>query len=966
MSNGIKGKEQDNKFFTVEFFGVTLIISSFLLLVCLLFGDSILFELGKEIQCSLLGLFGYFSYPLLLSVLIVGFMMLFGKKPSKSSSILTVLRLAFTLVLILCLFTTITNLSKPSTLEEYLSNAYNSGRLGLEKTVTGGALFSLITFYAVKYLTYVGSIILFALMLLINLIISFKRFKKSLTNPKVKVASEEQPKTSQPMQPVESAEQVQPAFFNAPNYNSQNGYPYNNPNYQNPNPQYNQPNDFNHGSGYYGGFSVPQSNSNPYVNAPSKEDAMRILYGNAPRTYSSEYNRSFMEDKVRVGGANVEPNKFNSDGMISSPISKEEINPTYTFEDKSNSYESIDEYEDNSFVDVDNDSLKYEPSAKSQPSFLSDFFKKATKTTEDNEVTVLDLHDTEEVGYDKTSEIIEEPPKPTVKKVVPTISKPVVEKPVVEDSGVNESATFTSEYSKYLIENMPLNIKYNKPPVTLLSPAENVGDDYQFEIYKAEIKNKILETLNNFGVTTQIADIHRGPAVTRFDIEVPPSIAMNKITQRQGDINLRVAAISPIRMIAPVPGTSYVGIEVANRKRDKVALRDIVSSDSFISAEDDSITFALGKNIIGEPVSLDITKMPHLLIAGSTGSGKSVCLNSLMVSLLMKYSPEQLRIIIVDPKGVEFDFYEKIPHLYFGEIVKDDIPMTNAVLGWVVEEMARRYAEFSNFKVKDLKSYNKKARLQGAKTMPRIVMIIDEFADIMLKDKNGANTKICLLAQKSRAAGIHLILATQRPSADIIEGPIKTNLPSRIVFKVSSNYDSMTCMGEPGAEKLLGYGDGLYKTEGMFAYERFMGAYLSDDEIVEVVDYVKEHNKGYFDYNAWSKILASVNQNNEISSESNYDGSDSGSVGGSDTMDPLNIKAMQIGYDSGGLSTSFLQRKLGVGYPRAAKIIDWLTDNGYITPNSVSGKKQMILPREEFEEKFGGGSSAVNGDTEDV
>ncbi len=962
MSNGIKGKEQDNKFFTVEFFGVTLIISSFLLLVCLLFGDSILFELGKEIQCSLLGLFGYFSYPLLLSLLVIGFMMLFGKKPSKPSSILKVLRLTFTLVLILCLFTTITNLSKPTSLDEYLSNAYSSGRLGLENTVTGGALFSLITFYAVRYLTYVGSIVLFAFLLLINLIVSFKRFKKSLTNPTSKVTSEEPVQPTQPVQPVQSVPPMQPNPTSQPTYNGQNGYGYQNPNYEYQNQPYNQPNDYNHGTGYYGGFSVPQPNNpTPYLNAPSREDAMRILYGNGNRTYSSEYNSSFMEDKVRLQGTNAEPSPFNNDDMISSPISKEEITPKYTFEDKSNTL-SVDEYDeyDNGFEEAVNEDIeKYKPTSQSQPSFINDFFKNAIKKPEETVV--------EEEPF-IAEEVAPELPEPTIiNKVKPVEPKPREEKVEVnKPSSVTENSVVDSEYSKFLIENMPAKYKYTPPPISLLKNSEKVDNDYQYEIFKAEISNTILETLSNFGVTTQIARVLRGPAISRFDIEVPKSVSMDAITKRYKDINLRIATKTPVRMVAPVPGTSYVGIEVANRTKDTVTLKDLVSSKEFLGADNSTLTFTLGKDVVGTPICIDITQMPHLLIAGATKSGKSVCLNTLIVSLLMKYSPEELRLVIIDPKKVEFKFYEKLPHLYFGEIVNNgDIALTTATLNWVYSEMSRRYSVFTDYKVKNLEGYNKKALANNERIMPRILVIIDEFANIMLNDKNGANDKICALAAEARAAGIHLILATQRPSADIMEGPIKANLPARIVFKVATDIDSRVCIGKNGAETLLGSGDGLYKTDGMFDYDRFMGAYVSDEEIVDVVDYVKDHNKAYFDYNAWARIVASVNQNNEVSGESNYDSSSDGNSDGNGAIDPLNVKAMRIGYDSGGLSTSFLQRKLGVGYPRAAKIIDWLTDNGYITPNSISGKKQMILPKEEFEERFGGGNLAVNGGTED-
>ena len=989
MSNGIKGKEQDNKFFTVEFFGVTLIVSSFLLLVCLLFGSSVLFTLGEEIKYSLLGTFGYFAYPLLFSLNIVGFLMLFGKKPSKTF-IIKVLRLTLTLTLILLLLTTITNLKTPNSLDEYIANAYLSGR-GEAPLVVGGAMFSLVTFYAVSNITYVWSIVLFSALVLLNLIISFLRLKNSISNPP---KTTEQPKIEEPKiteQPVNPP--VQPiAPQQQPGFNG--GYnPYNPQGYQAPqgyqNPQ--QPSQ-NYGQGYYGGFSIPQQNGYSQYNSPmSKEEAMRVLYGNNPPTYSQEFNGSMGNSPVNIGGTSTPQNPFNNNGMISNPIPKVEDAPRFTFEDKSSvEVESeYDEYEEdnNTFEEGAN---KYKPQENASPSFVNDFFKQAVNKPqfEEEKKEPFVVEEVDEIPkYDDVEEIDETPEKDLASKyelfeeyetketqreevVKPTPIKLSPAKPSIpespifaptseekENNSTKSAQTFTSEYSKHLIENMPAKYKYTPPPISLLKASEKVDNDYQYEIFKAEISNTILETLNNFGVTTQIARVLRGPAISRFDIEVPKSLSMDAITKRYKDINLRIATITPVRMVAPVPGTSYVGIEVANRTKDTVNLRDLVCAKEFLEASKETLTFTLGKDVVGTPLCIDITQMPHLLIAGATKSGKSVCLNTLIVSLLMKYSPEELRLVIIDPKKVEFKFYEKLPHLYFGEIVNNgDIALTTATLNWVYDEMSRRYSVFTESKVKNLESYNKKARLNNEKIMPRILVIIDEFANIMLNDKNGANEKICALAAEARAAGVHLILATQRPSADIMEGPIKANLPARIVFKVASDVDSRVCIGKNGAETLLGSGDGLFKTDGMFDYDRFMGAYVSDEEICDIVDYVKDHNQSYFDYNAWSKIVANTMQSNDVSGGEVVGGNgEVSSSGGEGNMaiDPLNVKAMRIGYKSGGVSTSFLQRKLGVGYPRAAKIIDWLTDNGYITPNAIQGKRQMILSIEEFEEKFG-------------
>ncbi len=961
MSKGIQGKENENKFFTVEFFGVSLIISSLLLLVCLLFGYSVLFELGAEIQFSLWGLFGYFSYPLLISLMVVGFMMLFGKKPSKSS-VSTVLRLTLTLVLILSLFTTITNLKTTFSFSEYLSNAYNLGRNGLQKVVVGGALFSIITFPAVYNIGYVWSIVVFSVILFIDLAIEFLRIKHRIKNPKAKITVPEDKPSNEPnyQMPINNGYNQSNGQFNNnqglnPYGNPPVNQPYNQP-YNQPSPTYNQPSEpnYNHGSGYYGGFTIPSSNSvPPNFNAPSREEAMRILYG-GPKTYSNAYSNSFNDDRVAVGGQNNPQNILNDDGMISSPISKEEITPKFTFEDNSQNEVETDYYDDYSSNEEEVD--KYKPSESSKPSFINDFFKNLNNNGTSNE----DIESNEpsfEEELDISSTFSNEPViEPSFEEEVePTVKK--------QRGAKKEENSSLSEYSKYLIENMPSNLRYKKPPISLLQDADKTDNNMQYEIFKNEIRKRILETLETFGVYTQIARELRGPAVTRFDIEVPNGSSMKVITNLKDEINLRIAAKNPIRMIAPVPGTSYIGIEVPNPSVEMVTLKDIVSSSEFNKPDEFALRFALGKDVIGNPVILNIATMPHALVTGTTGSGKSVCLNALIISLIMKYSPEELRFIIVDPKSVEFTPYEKLPHLYFGEIIKDDVPLTNVTLDWLVKEMDRRFYLFSTTKAKDIKSYNLKVREKQKagiaddrtdKIIPRIVLIFDEFADVILKDKTGnVNKNICLLAQKSRAAGIHLVLAAQRPSVKIVEGAIKANIPTRLAFKAASGVDSKTSLDEYGAEKLLGRGDCLYKADGMFSLERAMGAYVNDEEIGKIADFVTENNKAYFDYNSWSQLIASVNSASDTQTNEGGATSSSNGQAPSSNMDALTLKAMSIGYDYGGLSVSFLQRKLGIGYNRSAKIVDWLTDNGYVSVQAVSGKKQMMLPREEVEEKFG-------------
>ena len=376
-----------------------------------------------------------------------------------------------------------------------------------------------------------------------------------------------------------------------------------------------------------------------------------------------------------------------------------------------------------------------------------------------------------------------------------------------------------------------------------------------------------------------------------------------------------------------------------------VGLRDVLESEVFVKAKPSSLTFAIGKNIVGDPVVADITKMPHLLIAGSTGTGKSVGLNSLLVSLMYKYSPADLRFIIVDPKQVEFTIFEGIPHMYFDEILCD-APKTVAMLNWAVKEMEDRYTKLKNAVVRNIDEYNDQIDPRRERRMPRIVIIIDEFADLMSVEKKNIEDKIARIAQKARAAGMYLILATQRPDVKIIEGSIKTNFTSRMAFKMSNAIDSTTILGEAGAEKLLGAGDLLYKTSTMTNVERAQGAFIGTDEIKNVVKYIKEHNKSYFN----DAALKAISKESAPQVES-YNGKES--AGGGDAVPEDYIHALKVAVQLGTVSISLLQRKLSFGYPKAAKIVDWMTDEGYIVASQMGKQKQVTLSMDEFIEKFG-------------
>ncbi len=505
------------------------------------------------------------------------------------------------------------------------------------------------------------------------------------------------------------------------------------------------------------------------------------------------------------------------------------------------------------------------------------------------------------------------------------------------------------------IEHMPKNYRFSFPPYNLLN------DYKQDEKALAQIKKEqndrcetILSILNNPNIDAQIANVCIGPAITRFEITIPPKVQMKRVTEKYEDINLWMAAKDKIRISAPITGTSRIGIEVPNSTLSPVGLKSVLAADEFRNAKKGSLCFGLGKDLIGRPVISDISKMPHLMVAGATGTGKSVFLNTLLVSLIYKYSPEDLRIVLVDPKFVEFSVFRGMPQLMFDEIFYDT-KKACAMLDWAVNEMERRYQLFLESLVRDIDEYNTFMTAKGEKKLFKILIIIDEFADLMSKqeDRKNMENAISRLAAKARAAGIHLILATQRPSADIVDGSIKTNFTSRIAFKMSSQTDAMVIMGEAGAEKLLGAGDMLYRLGKMSSTERAQGAYITLEEVSKVCNYVKDHNKCYYDEFALDFIKKSAEAPEAAVSESAGSSADGGISAKEKNDDELLKSAMRIAITSGSISISMLQRRLGVGYPKAGKLVDTLVAKKYISEAVDNKARKILMTAADFEQVFG-------------
>ncbi len=518
---------------------------------------------------------------------------------------------------------------------------------------------------------------------------------------------------------------------------------------------------------------------------------------------------------------------------------------------------------------------------------------------------------------------------------VADIEKKNSENPVLVKEVIDSA---TSEIQEVLDKEAVNKQPYSFPPVTLLKEGENADDENISEELKANAQ-RLVDTLQSFGVQTRITEICRGPAVTRYELQPSAGVKISKITNLSDDIALNLAAAG-VRIEAPIPNKAAVGIEVPNKNITPVAMREIIDSTSFLEAES-RLSVALGKDIAGNLAIADLAGMPHVLIAGATGSGKSVCINSIIISLLFKASPDEVKLLMIDPKVVELGIYNGIPHLLV-PVVTDPGKAAGA-LNWAVNEMLKRYKMFADNGVRDLKGYNKLAKdTPTLAFMPQIVIIIDELADLMMAAPNEVEDAICRLAQMARAAGMHLVIATQRPSVDVITGVIKANIPSRIAFSVSSQVDSRTILDGSGAEKLLGKGDMLFYPVGYPKPVRVQGCFVSDKEVEKVVTFIKEGEEHKYDEEVIEEIdrRAVVEKSKGTSSEG----------GGFEDEDEMLPAAIEVVIEAGQASTSLLQRKLKLGYARAARIVDQLEERGIVGPFEGSKPRQVLISRERWQE----------------
>ena len=562
--------------------------------------------------------------------------------------------------------------------------------------------------------------------------------------------------------------------------------------------------------------------------------------------------------------------------------------------------------------------------------------KKALKATEESKASfpVYISTQDEESDYDEIiippeEDIIIGPDEP----IMPESGKVFTDATIDENNQITLNTESDEDDEPFEMEsNGELIVNYVFPSVDLLNQPKKIKKN----VSETEITNnakKLVETLSSFGVQARVLQVTKGPAITRYELQPMAGVKVSKIVNLADDIALNLAA-QGVRIEAPIPGKAAIGIEIANEEIDMVTMREVLESDEFKN-HPSKLAVALGKDISGAPVILDLAKMPHLLIAGQTGSGKSVCVNSIIASIMYKANPNEVKLLLVDPKVVELSVYNGIPHLDTPVVTK--AKKAAGALSWAVTEMMMRYDMFAEAKVREIKGYNSYAKQNNLPTMPQVVIIIDELADLMMAAPSEVEDSICRLAQLARAAGMHLVIATQRPSVNVITGTIKANIPSRIAFATSNAIDSRTILDSSGAEKLLGRGDMLYHPTGASKPVRVQGAFLSDAERDAVIDFVKSNCTASYDPN----ILEHIERESVTEKEKAEPTSDS---------DELLPKAIDIVMELGQASTSMLQRKMSIGFARAGRIMDQMEQRGIVGPSQGSKPREIMLTREQYME----------------
>ena len=986
MDNKTVNKKQDNKssIFTRETFGVVTVLFTTLCLVCLITREKVFSLPGQYVNAFLLGTFGYFAYAVLAFAFIIGVQLITDKTLPVSRKNIVLVTLIFSLS---ALLTHVISMNgKAETFGEYLSLSYSLGAGGIATSSGAGIMMGLIAYPIVSLLTVTGASVVIGLSIagvsayfiyhLVNdkkdRVVAPKFRSSAVEGNKIEEGIEISGEMEYPVSDIsfESAKPNQKLFVN-------------------------NEEDFS----FKSKKEIAKGETEIKIDFSESGLGVSRAQGIYTESYADEMKKKIEYIKT--------PAKFDYDATIKNsyygtsvseaipPVKNEEKEEKSDFKIPTSSEIPMFEHESRATeaeIHAEDFSEKYANAIESERKSIEtngEIFRPFNQESVEEKPTESEISEAQDIlgRFERNSqqtipeiqeEIQEETPSPTNLPLSDrrrsiffdedkTESKEEITPPKTEertaftsragiDGNINlggRRASFNSveesqpkEEEKPEKPPVPINRVYNKPPLDLLEKREKPVDapSENHEERMAIIK----QTLEEFHINAEPKDYIQGPTITRYEIMMPPGISVKRVLNYDNDLKMRLSSRDGVRIEAPIPGKNAVGIEVANKTKESVGLRELLEQTAGEKTSAGKLIFAIGKDIVGKAITDNLAKGPHYLVAGATGSGKSVCLNVMIVSLLMRYSPEELRLILVDPKSVGFRIYEHIPHLMIDEIITEP-KRALAALSWAQVEMERRYKVFAECPelIFDIEAYNTRIAGPTVAKMPRIVVVIDELADLMETCKKDMEAKIRAIAQKARAAGIHLVLATQRPSVDIITGTIKANLPSRIALKVMNFNDSQTILSEAGAEKLLGNGDMLYKNSSMAECERYQGAYLSDREITNIVNYIKENNEGYFDDDLKNFLDKSTNQGRE---ETEVGGE---MEDGESEVSELFLKALWLAVTSGAVSISQLQRRFQIGYARAGGLVDKMEQMGFVSANEGSKARRVLISRDEFEQRFG-------------
>ena len=925
--------------FTKETFGVVTVLFSTLCLVCLITGDRVFEVPGKAVAAFLFGLFGWFSYAVTIYLIALGVTLITGKKPQVSAK-----KKAFILGIAVCvvLFCHVLSMGGGfSSYGDYLKESYNRGAEGVATASAGGFIAGIFGYFFLKLLTVVGSCVVlgtaaavFIYFLVADIIKENRRvkpdpeqFKSSYVKTETPEGGDirnEQDDISIADIPVKkSSQKLFVADFDGFEFKTRKELQ-----------REQKAENAESGTSYSEGYSEEMRKKIAYIKTPAKIDL-------------SEMRKVETVEKKEEEGTKI------SDYI---PKRTEETSIPMIEHDETENL-----FPDDARSHAEEFGRRY----------ASDLGEEKAFDTEDTEIPA-------EEEINPVDFVADEEETPEISETPETLQEEETESRPRRfgfDKEENEPAAFTSraeqdgnsfrrirftvpqeepeEQREEIKEEkpiIPINREYFRPPLDLLEdyppPVDAPKENHE------ERMAIIRRTLEDFHINAEPKSFIQGPTITRYEISMPQGISVRKVLAYDDDLKMRLSSRDGVRIQAPIPGKDLVGIEVANTVKTTVGLKEIMQDASQMPSKAGSLVFAVGKDIVGKSFVDDLSKASHFLVAGATGSGKSVALNVMIISIIMRYSPEDVRLILIDPKRVGFRAYEHLPHLMIDEIITEP-QKAIAVLQWAHDEMERRYQLFENCDskdgiVSDIAAYNKRIASDTVPKLPRILVVVDELADLMESVKKDLDAKIRALAAKARAAGLHLILATQRPSVDVITGTIKANLPSRMALKVMSHQDSATILGGAGAEKLLGNGDMLYKNATMPECERYQGAWISDREINNVVSYVKEKNAAYFNDDLKDYLERAMKpKQEEVSVDTDANG------GGGIEINDFFLKALWHAVNVGSISISQLQRRFQIGFTRAGGIFDKMERLGYIAGNEGQKTRRVLLTKEQFEQEFG-------------